>query len=199
MTIWFASGNEHKRAELSAILPQVELRVPADAGLAFDPVEDGDEFLENALIKARSLFRLVKQPVIADDSGLCVDTLDGRPGIHSARYGCVGDVRLGDAERNALLLSEMEGFPMRGACFVCAMVLLFNENRFFAVQETLEGELLREPRGEEGFGYDPLLYLPEQRCSVAELPPELKNTLSHRAKAARAIAAWLELQNPSGL
>ncbi|MDR1363442.1 MAG: RdgB/HAM1 family non-canonical purine NTP pyrophosphatase [Spirochaetaceae bacterium] len=191
MTIWFASGNEHKREELAAILPQIELRIPADAGLDFSPDEDGATFLENSFIKARALYQLVKQPVIADDSGLCVDALDGRPGIYSARYGADPGHLLSSAERNSLLLHELKGIRRRNARFVCAMVLLFNENRFSVAQETLEGEILNEQHGGGGFGYDPVFYLPKQGCSVAELPQELKNRLSHRAKAARIIAAQI--------
>ncbi|MDR2659007.1 MAG: RdgB/HAM1 family non-canonical purine NTP pyrophosphatase [Spirochaetaceae bacterium] len=188
MNIWFASGNKGKRKELAAILPQVKLRIPADAGIDFDPDETGTDFIENALIKARALYKLVKQPVIADDSGLCVDALGGRPGIYSARYGSKDGSRLDGAERNMLLLKEIGDASCRSARFVCAMAFLFNENRFFAVQETLEGEILYEPRGAGGFGYDPIVYLPEQKCSVAELSEELKNKLSHRAKAARLLA-----------
>lgn len=191
MVIWFATGNEHKRGELAAILPGVELRTPADAGMDFEPDESGGTFLENALIKARALWRLVREPVIADDSGICVDALGGRPGVHSARYGAEGaggGGRLLDAaERNERLLREMGDEPNRDARFVCAMVLLAGENRFFAAQETLEGELLMSQRGTGGFGYDPLLYLPSRGLTVAELPADLKNSISHRAKAAAAL------------
>jgi XTP/dITP diphosphohydrolase len=191
MVIWFATGNAHKRGELAAILPQAELRLPSDAGLSFDPAETGATFLENALIKARALYRLVREPVIADDSGLCVDALGGRPGIRSARYGSEDGRILSGAERNSLLLRELGDTPKRGARFVCAMVLLLAEDRFFAAQETLEGELLREQRGTGGFGYDPILYLEEQACTVAELPADIKNKLSHRGKAARQLALHL--------
>jgi XTP/dITP diphosphohydrolase len=189
MIVWFASGNEHKHKELAAILPQVELRIPADAGLDFSPNENGATFLENSLIKARALYQLVKQPVIADDSGLCVDALNGDPGIRSARYGSDAGHILSSAERNSLLLQKLGNSPNRKARFVCAMVLLLNENRFFAAQETLEGEILHEQHGSGGFGYDPIFYLPKQACTIAELPPELKNSLSHRGKAARILAA----------
>lgn len=197
--IWFASGNEHKRDELSQVLreaaPHVALALPSEAGIAFDPVEDGATFLENALIKALSLYTLVHEPVIADDSGLCVDALGGKPGIFSARYGSVGGKTLDSAARNALLLRELGGHPERSARFVCAMVLMLDENRFFAVQETLEGELIKTisaARGAGGFGYDPILFLPEKNCTVAELPQAEKNKISHRGKAARALALVLE-------
>jgi XTP/dITP diphosphohydrolase len=196
MTIWFATGNAHKRAELAAILPGHTIRTPADEGISFDPEETGATFAENALLKARELRRMVSTaPVIADDSGICVDTLGGRPGIYSSRYGSEGKRKLESADRNALLLAELGDNPLRSARFVCAMVLLFSDDRFFLVQETLEGEIIREERGKGGFGFDPILYLPTSGCTVAELPEEEKNRISHRGKAGRAIgtlAAWLE-------
>jgi XTP/dITP diphosphohydrolase len=189
--LWFATGNAHKRDELAAMLSGADIRIPADEGLEFDPDEDGKTFLENALIKARALYRLVKAPVIADDSGLCVDALDGRPGIHSARYGSEGGRVLDVMERNLLLLRELEGAASRRARFVCAMTLMLDEHRLFAVQETLEGEICAEPRGQGGFGYDPLMYLPERGLTVAELPDGEKNAVSHRGKAVKAISVFL--------
>ncbi|MDR0472205.1 MAG: non-canonical purine NTP pyrophosphatase [Treponema sp.] len=214
MAIWFASGNIHKKNELTAILGQ-DVKLPTDAGLAFDPQETGCSFLDNALIKARELIRLLEEkrpslyksgdPVIADDSGLCVDALGGRPGIYSARYsGCGSGAaqtaaltgkKLTDSERNALLLSELGGNPLRSARFVCAMVLLYSPDRFFTVQETLEGEIVsgsETSRGEGGFGYDPILYIPALGRTAAELSPEEKNSISHRGKAGRALARFLE-------
>jgi XTP/dITP diphosphohydrolase len=211
MTIWFATGNAHKKQELQAILPGHTIKIPADAGITnFDPDETGSTFLENALIKARALHQLIAEhypadigPVIADDSGLCVDALGGRPGIYSARYGSTGRFsstgrygstdgkKLDTRERNALLLREVGDAPNRNARFVCAMVLLFSGDRFSAVQETLEGELIREERGIGGFGYDPILFIPELGRTVAELSEDEKNRISHRGKAGRAIAKLL--------
>ncbi|QQO08271.1 RdgB/HAM1 family non-canonical purine NTP pyrophosphatase [Breznakiella homolactica] len=193
MTIWLATGNTHKKQELQAILKGHTVKVPADAGISdFDPEETGSTFLDNAFIKARALYELIKEPVISDDSGICVDALGGRPGIYSARYGSEDGRKLSSPERNALLIREAGDSPLRTARFVCAMVLFVTEDRFFAVQETLEGELIREERGTGGFGYDPILYIPERGCTVAELPEDEKNSLSHRAKAGKAIAAILE-------
>jgi XTP/dITP diphosphohydrolase len=220
MTIWFATGNLHKRAELSGILPGHTIRIPGDIGIPFDPDETGSTFAENALIKARELRRLLAspalgpgaykgEPVLADDSGLCVDALDGRPGIYSARYGSTAGKKLDSHERNALLLqemlrisemqsisemrsiSELGDTPLRSARFVCAMALVLGDDRFFIAQETLEGELLQEERGEAGFGYDPILYIPGLHRTAAELSEEEKNLISHRGKAARAIAKLL--------
>ncbi|MDR0401028.1 MAG: RdgB/HAM1 family non-canonical purine NTP pyrophosphatase [Treponema sp.] len=210
--LWLASGNRHKRLELARILSGVALKIPADGGIdGFDPPETGASFMENALLKARALSRIlgergIFEPVLADDSGLCVDALGGRPGIYSARYSgryggrsdgsCGGGPEalkiLEAPERNRLLLEELGDASDRRARFVCAMVLLFDEHRFACVQETLEGEIAAaQGRGEGGFGYDPILYLPGRGRTVAELGEDEKNRISHRAKAARAIAALL--------
>jgi XTP/dITP diphosphohydrolase len=207
MTIWLASGNVHKQKELAAILAGHSVLIPAGAGMAdFEPDETGSSFMENALIKARALYAhpafpgRERGPVLADDSGLCVDALDGRPGIFSARYGSAGGKKIGAAERNAMLLEEVNAAFMGGkaastsrSCrFVCAMVLLYSPYRFYAVQETLEGELVQDSaRGSGGFGYDPIVFLPEKGRTVAELSEEEKNIASHRAKAGKAIAKLL--------
>jgi XTP/dITP diphosphohydrolase len=216
MTIWFASGNAHKKAELSAILQThgvgCRLLLPKEAGLDFDPEETGNSFHENALLKARELYTLLDKnrpplfspgdPVIADDSGICVDALGGRPGIYSARYaGAAGrkpeagsGKKLESSERNALLLEELGDNPNRQARFVCAMVLMYSPNRFFLAQETMEGELVKDlghAKGTGGFGYDPILFIPELGRTVAELSEEEKNTISHRGKAGKIIAKTL--------
>ena len=218
MKIWFASGNHHKKAELAAILKDQGLScnvlIPQDVGLDFDPEETGKTFHDNSLLKARELYVLLDdtqnaghwQPgdlIIADDSGICVDALDGRPGIHSARYagtatGYAGQhtdgKKITASERNALLLAELGDNPQRSARFVCAMTLLFNPDRFYIVQETCEGVLVKSPdeaRGTNGFGYDPILFIPELNSTMAELSDEVKNRISHRAKAGKVIAGLL--------
>jgi len=191
MKFWLATNNEHKKRELEAIFSGHTLVTPGSVGLGFDPEESGSTFLENTLIKARALYDLVHEPVLADDSGLCIDALDGRPGIYSARYGSTNGKKLESWERNELLLKEMEQITNRKARFICSMVLLFSHDRFFVVQETLEGEIIRESRGSGGFGYDPILYIPEQGCTVAELSEDAKNRISHRGKAGRAVAQLL--------
>jgi XTP/dITP diphosphohydrolase len=210
MTIYLASGNLHKKAELAAVLSGHTVRVPSDDGIVFDPDETGSSFLENALIKARVLYRLLLNgrtgapyPVLADDSGLCVDALGGRPGIYSARYsgpaGLAGGKELSSPKRNALLLAELGPAENRGARFVCAMALVFSEERFYAVQETLEGVIvpaIGEARGGNGFGYDPILFIPELGKTVAELSEDEKNRVSHRGKAARALARFLAEPDP---
>jgi XTP/dITP diphosphohydrolase len=190
MTLWFATGNTHKKTELAAILSSHTIKIPRDGGiLEFNPDETGKTFLDNAFIKARTLYELIHEPVIADDSGLCVDALDGRPGIYSSRYGA--GKNLSFSARNTLILQELGDSPKRSARFVCAMVLLFSPDRFFAVQETLEGEVLREERGIGGFGYDPILFIPELGRTAAELTEAEKNQISHRGKAGRRLAALL--------
>jgi XTP/dITP diphosphohydrolase len=191
MKLWLATNNDHKKRELEGIFKGHVLVTPGSAGLVFDPDETGTSFIENTLIKARALYDLVHEPVIADDSGLCVDALNGRPGILSARYGSNDGRKLESWERNALLLTELEQETNRKARFVCSMVVLFSHDRFYVVQETLEGEIIRESRGSGGFGYDPILYLPEWGCTVAELSEDEKNRISHRGKAGKALARLL--------
>jgi XTP/dITP diphosphohydrolase len=195
MNIWFATNNSHKKTELDAVL-NIKLKIPPEEGLSFNPEETGSTFSENALIKARELQKLIdtNEPVIADDSGLCVDALDGRPGVLSARYGMENGQKLTSAQQNIMLLDELGDAPKRSARFVCAMVLFFSNDRFFLVQETLEGEIVRksEMKGEGGFGYDPIFWIPTHGRTLAELSLEEKNSLSHRGKAGKHIASILK-------
>ncbi len=134
--------------------------------------------------KGLALFRTARRPVLADDSGLAVDALDGAPGILSARYGSDPHGRpLSDAEKYELMLKQLEGTKDRTARFICCMVLILSEQRFFVVQETLEGQIAREPAGAGGFGYDPVFFLPSYGKSVAEISEAEKNRISHRGKA----------------
>jgi len=195
MNIWFATNNVHKKDELQAIL-KANLKMPAQEGVKFDPMETGKSFYENAILKAQELKKLLKNEdaVIADDSGLCVDSLDGRPGVFSARYGAVNGKKISSLDRNILLLDELGKNTRRSARFICAMVLLLDNNRFFIVQETLEGEIVKNSgllRGEGGFGYDPVFLIPELGRTLAELSPEEKNSLSHRGKAGKNISRIL--------
>jgi len=192
MIIHLASNNDHKLHEMRSALPGVELRTPRDAGLDFDFPEDEDSFLGNALGKATALWRLLGGAVLADDSGLCVDALGGRPGVLSARYGSPpGGQPLASPERNRLLLSEMEGVKDRSCRFVCCLALVLSPWRTITVQETCEGELLLAPRGSDGFGYDPIVFLPSLGRSVAELGMEEKNRVSHRGRAVRRLVSLL--------
>ncbi|MCX7025582.1 MAG: non-canonical purine NTP pyrophosphatase [Spirochaetes bacterium] len=189
MELVVATNNRHKLEELSPLFDLHVLRAAGDAGIDFGHEELETTFSGNSLAKARALWREIRKPVLADDSGLCVDALGGAPGVMSARYGSVGGIDLSSPERNALLLGAMRGIRERGCRFVCCMTLMIDEDRFFVVQETCEGVLLEEGRGGGGFGYDPIVFLPAIGMSVAELPRDLKNKLSHRGRAAARILA----------
>ncbi|MDH2445290.1 RdgB/HAM1 family non-canonical purine NTP pyrophosphatase [Amnibacterium sp. CER49] len=185
--IVLATGNAHKVAELRAILepllPGVEL-VPYGGP---SPVEDGDTFVANALIKARAAAQATGLPALADDSGIAVDALGGAPGIHSARFSGTGR----DDDNRALLLERLRGAEDRRARFVCAAVLVAGEERLEA-EAVWPGVVLEAERGEGGFGYDPLFEPDGLGVSVAELTPEQKNTRSHRAQAFRRLAEQLD-------
>ena len=194
MELLVATGNAHKLVELEPLFPGHLLKRPAELGYpAFDVEENGTTYSENALIKARALYALTGRPSLADDSGLAVHALGGAPGVLSARYGSEdGRRKLDSAERNALLLKNCEGFEDRRCAFVCALALILDEERIFIIQETCPGELLRAPRGEGGFGYDPIVFLPGLGKSVAELAQEEKNQVSHRGRAGRRMACLLD-------
>jgi XTP/dITP diphosphohydrolase len=198
MELFVATGNAHKLVELGAALPGHQLRLPVEAGIqGFEVEEDGSTYLENALKKARTLYDLSGKPSLADDSGFSVRAMDGGPGVLSARYGAKpgaepGSLRkLEAAERNDLLLKRMEAEEDRACAFVCCLALVLSDERVFTVQETCPGTLLRAPQGSGGFGYDPIVYLPELGKSVAELSMEEKNRLSHRGRACARLAVLL--------
>ncbi len=193
MEIVLASGNMHKKKELEKIFSGHKLVLPSELGVDFDCDETGKTFLENALLKAETLYKQVGKPVLADDSGLCVDALDGGPGIYSARYGSdEGRPKLTDSERNTLLLSRLEGKENRKAAFVCCMALITSPDRIFTVQETFPGEIAHRPFGGGGFGYDPVFVEPISGKTVAELSDDEKNRISHRGRAGRRMNAILE-------
>ena len=185
MRIVLASGNPKKAQEVSSFFKPHELLLPQDVGFTWDnPEEHGTTFIENAIIKAEYLFAKIGMPVLADDSGLCIDALGGKPGIHSARYGSKTHAdTLSDYERNILVLNEMRGIQKRNCRFVCALVCMLDRYRKYIIQETCEGILLETMQGTNGFGYDPLFYIPELAKTMAELTPEEKNSVSHRGKA----------------
>jgi XTP/dITP diphosphohydrolase len=190
-----ASNNAHKHQEFLRLFPGVRILLPRELGIEFSFEEDGETFLENAFGKATALFSIAKRPVIADDSGLCVRALGGQPGVLSSRYGsAAGGVLLDAPRRNAYLLDRMEGMQDRNAYFVCCLVCVLEEGRFLAAQETVHGEIADAPRGENGFGYDPLFLLHEKGKTIAELPDEEKDGISHRGRASRRIIAVLKEQ-----
>ena len=189
MQFVLASHNQKKLAELSDILRGLNLSIlPLPEG-APEPVEDGDSFEANARIKARAAFEYTGLPAIADDSGLVVDALNGAPGVRSARY-CPGS----DADRNAFLLEHLAGVDdcERQARFVCAICCVLPDGQEITVRGECEGEILDEPHGTGGFGYDPLFYSKDLQMTFAEADAESKNRVSHRARAIQLLLEKLE-------
>lgn len=193
--IVLASGNKAKLEEMRALLAAKRVELLSQDEFDFDAAEEtGLSFVENAIIKARHACRETGLAAIADDSGLEVDALDGAPGIYSARYAdCVGPGA--DEENNLKLLSELEQVAddERSARFQCAIVLMRHaaDPMPLVCQGTWEGSILFQPRGENGFGYDPLFFVPGENCTSAELPPARKNLLSHRARAiGKLLSCW---------
>ena len=182
-----ASGNAGKLRELAHILSPIGVELLSQATFDVPEVEEtGLSFVETAIIKARAAAGHTALAALADDSGLEVDFLNGEPGIHSARYSGQGD-----AANNARLLRELADLPeeQRTARFQCVLVYMRHalDPTPLVCQASWEGRILFEPRGEQGFGYDPLFYVPDQQCSSAELPPEVKNRISHRARASALL------------
>jgi XTP/dITP diphosphohydrolase len=185
--IVLASSNVGKIKEIQAILAK-HVIVPQSAFNVTDADETGSTFVENAIIKARHAAFQCKLPAIADDSGLVVDALSGAPGVISARYAGVG---ASDRDNVQKLLKELEDVPkeQRSARFICVMVFLEHAEDPFPViaQGVWEGQILYQPIGDNGFGYDPVFWVPEQQCASAELSAVVKNSLSHRNKALRSL------------
>ena len=191
MKFVLATHNPGKLEEMSAILSKqnVEVVLPADLGLTVDVEETGTTFAENVLLKAEAVCKASGLPAIADDSGLCVDALSGAPGVYSARYGGEG---LDDAGRCGLLLSSLRGQTSRTAHFACAIACVFPDGKKLTAEGRCDGTIAFAPMGEDGFGYDPVFFVPEYRRTFAQLTPEEKNAVSHRGKALRAFAEKLE-------
>jgi len=181
-----ASNNQHKVKEIKEILGGYydEILSLKDAGIKADVTEDGETFHENAAKKAVEISKMVEGDVLADDSGLCVDALDGAPGIYSARFSGEGAT---DEKNNEKLLGMVKDKADRRARFVCAIVVANGGKEKLYVEEMVEGKIIDEPRGENGFGYDPLFYHEENKMTFAELPSGIKNEISHRAKALKRL------------
>ena len=182
--IIFATTNQGKMKEIKSILADLDVEILSlkDAGIDVDIVEDGNTFEENAIIKAKTIMELTKEVVLADDSGLEVDYLNKEPGIYSARY-------LGEdtpySEKNRIILERLQGVEKskRTARFVCAIAAAFPSGEIVTTRETIEGIIADEPRGDNGFGYDPIVLVEELGKTTAELSMEEKNKISHRGKA----------------
>lgn len=198
--IIFATGNKNKMVEIRMILEDLgaEILSQKEAGIEADVVEDGSTFEENALIKVKEIAKATaKRPeykntvVLADDSGLEIDYLNGEPGVYSARY--MGEDTSYDI-KNQALLDRLAGVPdeKRTARFVCAIAAAFPDGSTEVVRGTMEGIIGHEIIGENGFGYDPIFYLPEYGCTSAQLAPEKKNELSHRGEGLRKMRRILE-------
>ena len=188
-----ASGNPGKLKEFQGLLSECGFQVQAQSELDIDSAEEtGLTFVDNALLKARHASAQSGLPALADDSGLAVDALNGQPGIYSARYAGVG---ASDADNNAKLLEALEGVPesARGASYHCVLVFLRNaqDPTPLITSGYWRGRILTWPAGEGGFGYDPLFLVPDQGCSAAQLAPEQKARLSHRAQASQRLIAQL--------
>jgi XTP/dITP diphosphohydrolase len=199
--IILASNNVGKLCEFKDLFSEINISItPQSEFNVEDAVEDGLSFVENAIIKARHAAKVTKHAAIADDSGVEIDALNGEPGIYSARFsGTHGD----DQGHNQLVLKKMSGiaYEQRSARFQCVLAYMRHENdpTPLVCQASWEGFILEDARGEDGFGYDPLFYVPEHNCSSAQLPKELKNKISHRAKALQILLAALTEKYSSSL
>lgn len=190
-TFVLATHNLHKVEEFTAIISQSIPDIDIRSYDGPEPVEDGVSFAENALIKARAAAAHTGLPALADDSGICVDVLGGAPGIFSARWA---GSRKNDAANVALLLDQLSDVPLahRGAHFTCAIAVVYPEGREFVVEGLWPGHIAHEVRGEHGFGYDPIFIPKGLELSAAQLDPQHKNSLSHRARALQMLTERLE-------
>lgn len=192
-TIIFATGNEGKMHEIRQILKDMDVEILSmkEAGITADIIEDGTTFEENAIIKAKAISAMTNSIVLADDSGLEIDYLNKEPGIYSARY--MGENTSYDI-KNANLIQRLEGVEdeKRTARFVCAIAAVFPDGEVLTALGKVEGRIAYEPKGENGFGFDPIFYLPEYGCTTAQLSEEEKNSISHRGRALRDMKKKLE-------
>ena len=185
MKVVLASKNRHKLEEISKITEKfdIELILQSELGVDIDVEETGTTFEENSFLKADAVMKATGLPALADDSGIAVDALNGEPGVYSARYGF--DESLDDWGRLELLLKNTENVSdgQRQAQFVCVITMVTPDGKTIQARGEIHGELTREARGENGFGYDPIFYYPPLGKTTAELSPEEKNQVSHRANA----------------
>jgi len=186
-----ATHNPGKLKEMSAILGKfgIDVMMPADLGITVDVEETGETFAENAMLKAKAICAAAGLPAIADDSGLCVDALNGGPGVYSARYG--GE-DLDDQGRYRLLLNSMRGASTRNAHFACAVACAFPDGKTLTAEGRCDGTIAFAPMGTDGFGYDPVFFVPELRKTFAQLSGEEKSAVSHRGRALSDFAEKLE-------
>lgn len=192
----FATGNMGKMKEIKAILGDIgeEILSMKEAGIDMDIVEDGSTFEENAIIKAKAVMERTGQLALADDSGLEIDALNKEPGIYSARY--MGEDTPYEI-KNSNLIERMKGVKGkdRSARFVCVIAAAFPDGEIITTRGTIEGVIAEEPAGENGFGYDPIVYVPEYGMTTGQMDPNAKNAISHRGKALTAMKKILEERN----
>ena len=191
MKFVLATHNPGKLREMSAILSHlgVEVVSPGDLGITVEVEETGTTFAENAMLKAKAICQAARLPAIADDSGLCVDALNGGPGVYSARYGGEG---LDDRGRYLLLLNNLRGMPTRAAHFACAIACAFPNGDTLTAEGRCDGSIAYAPLGDGGFGYDPVFLLPGTGKTFGQLSQEEKSAVSHRGKALKEFAGKLE-------
>ena len=189
MKVVLASRNPHKLVEIDAITRKlgIELILQSELGIDIDVEETGTTFEENSFLKAEAVMKASGMSALADDSGIVVDALNGEPGVYSARYG--GDPSMTDHDRKMLLLKNTEHVPdgQRQAAFVAVITMVTPDGQVIQARGEIHGELTREPRGENGFGYDPIFYYPPAGMTTAEMDPEAKNQVSHRANALKVF------------
>lgn len=190
MKLLIASNNQHKIDEIKQILGNKfeQILSLSEAGIVCDPEENGKTFLDNALIKVRDVAKLTDMPVLGDDTGLCVDALNGAPGVHSARFAGDHD----NAKNRAKLLYELQGKTNRKAHFSTAVALLYPDGRLVTAEGRVDGEILHAEVGTNGFGYDSLFYCNEIGKTFAEATAEEKNAVSHRGRALQKLAEKLQ-------
>ncbi len=186
-----ATHNPNKVREMSNILGKfgVEVVSPKELGITVDVEETGTTFAENSMLKAKAICEASGLPAIADDSGLCVDALNGGPGVYSARYGGEG---LDDRGRYMLLLSSMQGQTTRAAHFACAIACAFPNGDTLTAEGRCDGTIAFAPMGEGGFGYDPVFFVPELKKTFGQLTGEEKSAISHRGRALKSFTEKLE-------
>ncbi len=193
-----ATGNPHKTEAIRGILAAYPITLTdlSEHDPIPEPEETGESFLENALLKSRYYAKMTGFNAMADDSGLEIDALGGEPGVHSARYAGADTPH---SEKMARVLEAMQDVPegKRSARFRCVAAVTFPDGREYTAEGAMEGVIGFEPKGDGGFGYDPIVYLPELGCTVAELSPEQKDEISHRGKAFRALMEKLEITTDS--
>lgn len=193
MRIVFATKNEGKVREITEMLARSDIELVSLNCFESLPeiVEDGKTHMENALKKAKIVSGFTGETVLADDSGLSVDVLGGEPGIYSARYAGEGAT---DEDNNAKLLDKLKNVPdeKRTASFFCALVLFYQDGRYHSFEASWPGRIIDERRGTNGFGYDPIFLCPDLSKTAAELPPEIKNKVSHRGQAFAKLTAYLD-------